>query len=366
LFIDEIRAVPASEADKFPVAKEVGSNGGMIDDLAEGPISWWCSGNEKMDSPDGKIMRVTATKVGPAYDAFGRTFDPINFNVASTIRVKAKVEATEAPNVRMDIKDPNGFATNARPNIVKFDKGEEWTDYYFPFKGRYTQTWPKYSKVDPTSIVELLFMVNAGKSPWSGKIYIKEIEAILPLPDDPSKTTASGKIIQESPSTLPGVVLDNFEEGVDSWWMGSDKYNLVSMNDKIMQISCKDIGPDYETFGKGFGEQDFTKTPIVVVRALVDGKEAPMVRVDVKDVDGHVANATPIILPYSFDGKFYNYYYDFRGKFSQTYPDNQTVNPKQISEILFFINPGGPKITTNIYIEDIKALTPEEFEKADK
>jgi hypothetical protein len=368
LYIDEVKAVTVAEAiANTKVVVEVGSNGGMIDDFSEGITTWWCSGNEKSDSPDGKVFRVTANKVGPAYDAFGRSFDPINFNVASTIRVRAKVESDEVPNVRLDIKDPNGYATNAKPNFVKFDKGNVWTDYYFPFKGRFTQTWPNYKKVDPTQIVEFLFMINAGKSPWSGKLYIQEVEAIIPLVEDAKQaTSSSGKVIQESPSALSGQIIDNFEEGVDSWWMGSDKYTLNSINDKIMHVACKEIGADYETFGKGFGAQDFTKTPIVVVRAMVEGDQSPMVRVDVKDSDGRVANISPIILPYSNDGKFHDYFYDYRGKFSQVYPDVQTMNPSQVQEILFFINPGGTKLNTNIYIEDIKALTPEEYQKAIK
>jgi hypothetical protein len=311
-------------------------------------------------------MRINATKVGPAYDAFGRSFDPINFNVASTIRVRAKVEAAEPPNVRLDVKDPNGYATNGRPNIVKFDKGEVWTDYYFPYKGKFTQTWPVYKKVDPTQIQELLFMINAGKSPWSGKIYIKEIEAIKPLPEDEKGAlSATGKAVVESPSTLNGIVMDNMEAGVDSWWLGSDKFAVNGLRDKIMEVKGKDVGPDYETFGRGFETIDFTKTPIVAIRAMVEeGQPAPLVRFDVKDSDGHVANAEPIIIPYKNDGKFNNYFYDFRGKFLQTYPDNQTVNPSLISEMIFFVNPAGPKITTTIYIEDIKALTVEEYQKA--
>ncbi|MBC7389886.1 MAG: hypothetical protein H7329_11780 [Opitutaceae bacterium] len=368
VFIDEIKVVPAAEAANAVVIKEVGSNGGFIDNFDEGTAAWWVSGNQKGDSPDGKSLRVSGTKVGPAYDAFGRSFDPINFNVASTIRVRAKVEGSEIPNVRLDIKDPNGFATNARPNIVKFDKGNEFVDYYFPFKGRFTQTWPNYKKVDATQIQELLFMVNAGKSPWTGKITIKEVEAIVPAPEEnKAPTSASGKPVVESPSTLPGVVIDNFEEGVDSWWMGSDKYTLTSMNDKIMMIGCKEIGQDYETFGKGFGARDFTKTPILVIRAMVETVSSPpLVRVDVKDADGRVANVSPIMLTFKNDGVFTNYYYDYRGKFSQVYPDVQTMNPAQVQEVIIFINPGGPKINTAIYVEDIKALTPEEYEQAIK
>ena len=209
-------------------------------------------------------------------------------------------------------------------------------------------------------------MINAGKSPWSGKLYIKEIEAMEPLPEeDKGATSASGKIVQESPSTLPGIVMDNIEGGVDSWWLGSDKFTVTSLKDKIMQVSGKDVGPDYETFGRGFETIDFTKTPIVVIRGMVEeGQPSPLVRFDVKDSDGHVANAEPIIIPFQSDGKFRDYFYDFRGKFLQTYPDNQTVNPAIISEMIFFVNPGGPKISTTFYIEDIKALTPEEYQKA--
>ena len=367
LFIDEVKAVPVSEAAKAIVVPEIGSKGGMVDNFQDGIDTWWGNGiNQKLDSPDGKTLRVNATKVGPAYDAFGRSFDAFDFTEYSTIRVRAKVESDEVPNVRMDIKDPSEAATNAKPNIVAFDKGNVWNDYYFPFKKRFTQTWPNYKKVDPTQIVSLLFMINAGKSPWSGKLSIQEVEVIKPIVDDKKNSTTNGKTIQESPSQLPGVVIDNFEEGVDSWWMGSDKYVLNSINDKIMHVSCKEIGTDYETFGKGFNAIDFNKTPILVVRAMVDGDQIPMVRADVKDADGHVANVNPIILPYKNDGKFYDYVYDYRGKMSQIYPDVQTMNPALIQEVIFFINPGGTKLSTNIYIEDIKTLTPEEFESIKK
>jgi hypothetical protein len=364
LYIDEVKAVPASEAAKAPVVVVAGAEGGMLDNFEDGISTWWDNPKLKADSPDGKSLRVTSDKAGPAYEAFGRSFDPFNFTEFSTVRVKAKVESDAVPNVRLDLKDPADAGTNARPCVVAFDKGNEWADYYFNFKGRFTQTFPSFKKVDQTQIGGLLFFINAGKSPWSGKITIKEIEVVKPVAQE-QKAMAGGKVIEESPSTLPGVVIDNFQEGVDSWWMGSDKYTLTSINEKIMQIGCKDIGADYETFGKGFGAMDFTKTPIVVIRAMVDG-EAPLVRTDVKDADGHVANISPIIQKFNNDGKFADYFYDYRGKFSQTYPDVQTVNPAQIQEVLFFINPGGPKVNTNIYVEDIKALTPEEYENAIK
>ena len=92
----------------------------------------------------------------------------------------------------------------------------------------------------------------------------------------------------------------------------------------------------------------------------------PLVRVDVKDADGRVANISPIMLTFKNDGVFTNYYYDYRGKFSQVYPDVQTMNPAQVQEVIIFINPGGPKINTAIYVEDIKVLTPEEYEQAIK
>ena len=367
LFIDEVVAVPVAEAAKAIVIPEIGAEGGYIEDFKDGIFTWWGNNsNQKLDSPDGKTLTITAKKIGPAYDAFGRSFDPFNFTAVNTIRVRAKVESEEVPNVRMDIKDLNEYSTNAKPNIVKFDKGNVWTDYYFPFKGRFTQTWPNYKKVDPTQIITLMFMVNAGKSPWSGKLSIAEVEVIKPIINTKDPVSASGKVITPSPSILPGIVIDNFEDGVDSWWSGSDKYSLNGINDKMMNVSCKEVGQDYETFGKGFSLQDFSKTPILVVRAMVEGEFAPSIRADVKDADGHVANVSPIILPYKNDGKFYDYFYDFRGKFSQTYPDVQTMNPAQVQEVIFFVNPGGPKVNTNIYIEDIKALTPEEFDKISK
>ena len=61
--------------------------------------------------------------------------------------------------------------------------------------------------------------------------------------------------------------------------------------------------------------------------------------------------------------EFKNYYYNYDGKYAQSYPDDQTVDPTAFKDIIFFVNPGGEPYTGKIFIDEIEVITDEQYKQ---
>jgi hypothetical protein len=278
-------------------------------------------------------------------------------------------------------------------------------EYYFNYTNKWKQSWPDKKDVNPKAIAEILFFVNPGQANWTGTLYIDDIDIItaaeMPSEEEikrrrraarakaegqaPSETTApkaeskpSEEPKTEQPaetkpvetgkaqdkSQVAGVaVIDNFEGEISGWWKSSEeKIKLGTENGKLI-ANLDQVGPGIESFGKSFSKIDFEKTPVVKVRFKAEGNEVGDLRVDIKDVDGFSTNSKPNIKLFEIGTDFVDFYYDFTGKFDQTYPNVQRVNPSSIIEVIFFVNPGGSAFTGKLIIDEVSAISLEEFKK---
>jgi hypothetical protein len=165
------------------------------------------------------------------------------------------------------------------------------------------------------------------------------------------KTPTSGKA---------GLLIDNMNGSISSWWANNGKTQL-SKKDQSLQVELKDVGPDYDVFGRTFTSIDFSKTPVIKVRMKAVGGKPGILRIDIKDSDGYTTNSSPVSTVFETGTDFVDYYFDFEGKFKQARPTNHVVNMNKIEEILLFVNPGGESYFGILLIDDIKALTKEEF-----
>lgn len=183
LFIEQIKVVPAdSVKESEKIKPPVGKDGGMIDDFEGDISSWWITDKffKLSKTPDGKL-KVEVKGAGPGYECFGRGFKAINFNNAYKLRVKARTEGgEEVPELRIDIKDIDGYTCNSRPatNRIMPSPDGSFRDYVFSYRGRFLQTYPDMHEVDPERITEMTIFINAGKAPYTGTIIIDEIEAV--------------------------------------------------------------------------------------------------------------------------------------------------------------------------------------------
>jgi hypothetical protein len=351
LYVDEIKVVPMSEV---PVV--IAQAGGYIDDFSDELYSWW-AGNEKVNLEKlGDQMVVACNGAGPTYELFGRAFDEMDFNKAQIVRIKARSEGG-SPLLRVDFKDKNGYVTNGSPVINKIQESSDFKDYFYNYRGKYTQSWPEAQTVDPSGIKEVLMFINPGGEAFTGKIFIEEIEVIT----DDQYAKLTGGVTEGLKANAAGLlVVDDFSGDVSSWWSGSDKITFSKDASNALLVNVAGAGPKFDVFGTSFKTVDFTKTPIVKLRIKNTG--APLdLRVDVKDMDGNTTNATPNIAKVTTSADYVTYYLDFSGKFNQVWPSTKTVNPAKISEMILMPNPGGTAYNGSFLIDEINLLTIEQY-----
>ncbi|MFN6945798.1 MAG: hypothetical protein ACK4ND_12695 [Cytophagaceae bacterium] len=394
---DQLAVVEDPEVG-YPILKY---NNGVLEDFSQEIWSWWVA-NDKLSLQKiaGDTLKVTIKGAGRNYDCWGREFPRMfDFTEAPVAKISMRYEGQLAPTVRVSFKDVDGNDANYAPPSIRLRKGEAY-DYYFNFEGKWQQGWPDIRDVDPTKIREVLFFVNPGTMDWHGTLYIDgiqmvRVEDIVSIKDqraaaaEPEAPAPSPKKEVE-PSPAPegaapsapregdmatdinreninvggeaeSVTIDNFKNGIDSWWFG-DRL-AISKDGETLKVESKGAGPAFETFGRQFDRIDFTKTPVVKIRLKApDGKPGEL-RVDIKDMEGFSTNAKPVVIKFKSGTEFVDYYYNFTGRFEQSYPNVGRVNPSQIIEMLFFINPGGKEYTGSFFIDEIKAISLEEFNR---
>jgi hypothetical protein len=381
-------ALPTDKETGIPV---LNFNKGMIDNFKEDINYWWVANDKVGIVKKGDTLKVKLTNVGMKYECWGREFEMCDFTEAPVLKVRARFEGERQPTLSPHLKDVNGYDANFAPPSARIKKGD-YQDYYFNFTGKWKQSWPNDQVVDFTTIREILFFVNPGAADWTGTLYIDDIQAVkvsdIPVKTSPTSSTTPTDgttpattttttettttptetkvtVTSETKKSAPvgnasAVLIDDFKGNIDSWWAGNDKIKL-SKEKKSLKATLKDVGPTYETFGKTFKTIDFEKTPVVKVRMKASGEKPAVLRVDIKDNEGFATNSKPVAMKFESGTDFVDYYYDFTSKFEQTFPMVKTVNPSGIVEILFFVNPGGEAYSGTLLIEEVKAISLEDF-----
>jgi len=207
--------------------------------------------------------------------------------------------------------------------------------------------------VNSASILALSLFLGTGIS------FKDELKLISPTSAVTTSATIAG-----------GTVIDDFTTPPYSWWVGSDeKYKYEIDDNQELKVTITNAGlvtgpgTGYDCFGKQFDPIDFTKTPVLKLKMKYTGASAPKVRIDVKDSEGNVSNAKSIVKKVENTDKFVEFYYDFTGRWTQSYPSAATLDPVEIVELLIFVNPGGPGWTGTLYLDDIQAVPVSELPK---
>jgi hypothetical protein len=321
------------------------ANKGVLDDFSGEIYSWWVGNDQLAISRKGDTLKVIAKNVGPKYTPFGKEFNLLDMKDAPVLKVRMRAEGANAPLVGISLKDVNAYDTNADRPKAKVKVSKEYTDYYFNYNEKWKQSYPNIQKVDETMIREIMFFINPGGAEWTGTLYVDGIVAMKESDMPKVEVTAGGYI-------------DDFSEEIYSWWSSSDKISLERKND-VLNVTATGAGPGYETFGKGVDPINMSGDyHIFRVKAKAEGA-APDLRINLKDKSGFVNNENPVVQKIEVTDAFKNYYYDFGGKWTQSYPDAQKVNPESIQEVLIFINAGGTPspYTGKIYIDEIEVIT---------
>lgn len=161
-------------------------------------------------------------------------------------------------------------------------------------------------------------------------------------------------------------LIDDFEKpGIWSWWKSAAyKVEQVEGALKVTITNAGDPKVDngYNTFGRDHAAEtiDFTKLNAVKVRLKLEGPSSTKLRLDLKDVDDRITNANSIIKTIEPTTEWQDVYFVFSAdKFKQSWPSTDKVDPEEIKEFLFFVNPGNHSkpFTGVILIDEFKLLT---------
>ena len=350
------------------------NNKRFLDNFNRDISMWWVSNSSKVSLlRAGNTLKVYLNGAGgDSYECWGREFRISDFSASPVVKVRARFEGKTPPVLRLSLKDINSLDANFDAPTIQLKEGD-YQDYYFNFKDRWKQGWPDEKNVDATAIKEISFFINPGTEKWTGTIYIDETEPVKAedIPDKNGENTnftpvnsanVNDTIVSnvKTPEKDTPQLIDDFNNEIYSWWVGSDKIKVMKEGE-MLKVEVKGVGPGFENWGRGFKAIDFTKTPVVKVRMKASGEKSILLRVDIKDADGFVTNAKPNIIEFEPAPDFVNYYYDFTDRFEQKWPDIKSVDPSKITDLLFFINPGGELYSGTLFIDEISAISAEDY-----
>jgi hypothetical protein len=166
--------------------------------------------------------------------------------------------------------------------------------------------------------------------------------------------TGSGNVeVIENPKLKDGVFV-NFQNELSGWW-GGDAFKLVR-EESVLKVSINKTSAGYQQFGYSFDPKDFTNTPVVRVKMKLNGAESAKVRMDLRDANEMSTNATLVINEVTVSNEYRDYYFDFNNKFKQSWPNLGEVDARQISAMIFFINPGDKLYQGTLSIQEIYVM----------
>ncbi len=152
-------------------------------------------------------------------------------------------------------------------------------------------------------------------------------------------------------------VIDDFSGELYSWW-GSDGITLSRKADTF-KIAINNVGSMYVPFGREISSLDFTKNNAIRVRMRTEGKISPTIRIDIKDNLGRTTNSSAVQSKVAVGQDYKDFYFNYKDKWKQGWPDNQVVDPTLVSAIMIFVNPGMSDWTGTVYIDEIVAVDAE-------
>lgn len=157
----------------------------------------------------------------------------------------------------------------------------------------------------------------------------------------------------ENPKLKDGIFV-NFENELSGWW-GGDAFKL-SKEQSTLNVGINKTTTGYQQFGYSFDPKDFSGTPVVRVRMKLEGPESIKLRLDLRDANDMSTNATLVMNEIQVSNEYRDYFFDFNNKYKQSWPNTGEVDPRQISSMIFFVNPGGKTFQGTLSIQEIYVM----------
>ncbi len=297
------------------------------------------------------VLCASVHGAGLQYESFGKSFLTVDLAKNPILRVRAKSLGKSAPELRVDLVDMKGYATNGKEINRTVSNDGQYADYYYNFKSKMYQGWPETKAVDGKLISEIMVFVNPGGPAYFGEVYISEIEVVNE--EKKPKETMTKLIARKDTSNI-----SVFAQGDDisTWWTANRGLEVKAENG-LLSLNISKVDNMKYIAGTGFNVIDFVKHPVLMIKAKAEGINTADLRVDLYDTEGASTNAMPLIKELEPNGKYYLLYYDFTDKFKQKSPIEASVDPSKISGLGIFINKNQPAFKGKIVVKEISVLS---------
>lgn len=340
--------------EKKPVGEPVlHYNEGILDNFSYTSTRWTTWSDKLIMNWKGGMLTIESVGAGPEYASLSYKFPTLDFSGNEIIKIKAKTEGKEMPLMRVILKDAFGKEVNALASSYKLTT--DWNEYYFSYKNHWKQSWPDTATVDSTRITEMLIYLNPGGPEFNGKVVLDEVKAVPFSEAKLPESTTSAPVAEQR--AKPASILYAYGDGVENWW-GDKKIQVVS-KDSVMVLVADSVGPKYEVFGTTIKPTDFRSTGLIRIMAKVQGAESPLLTISLTDKAGHGTNMNPAIEKISNKGGYKNYFFNFKERYMQAWPDTVRVNPAEIVSVIGFINAGKNPFTGKLYIWEVEVMSEE-------
>jgi hypothetical protein len=155
--------------------------------------------------------------------------------------------------------------------------------------------------------------------------------------------------------TRADIIIDDFNDNVKTNWSGSSTYQMTEANGELQIVSTKTL---WRVFQKNISITDMSAHKVITLKVKVpNGTTAPVIRLDLEDVNGFITNRFNNVFTPIADGNYATYSFDFNNKFHQLYSGAGTVVPKivdstKIIKLTFHFNPG-VSYNGTVFFDDI-------------
>jgi PKD repeat protein len=142
---------------------------------------WQTSASTKLTMTNTNAeLKVGISSVGTSYENISFSFSAID--ITKNPIVKISIKNATAFNLRMDLADVNGKATNAVVNSKAVAINSAYTVYSFDFTGKFNQSVPNSSVVDASKIAKVVLFFNPGGPNYTGTVYFDDLTIADPIP----------------------------------------------------------------------------------------------------------------------------------------------------------------------------------------
>lgn len=260
------------------------------------------------------------------------------------IKIKARSEGDIIPTLTLQMKDDQGNIANGKHLDAEVAIGEDFVTYYYELDGSFTQVFPTIAEVKSHLITTISLLINEQDSPYSGSIFIDDIQVVR----------ATEVIAMKSgPVGRDGGVIEDFKNGTKGW--SADKGIILSTANNELKVDMTQVGAKYESISYSFESVNFKTNPKLKIRAKITSEDALFLRADLYDINGTRTSYRPVIRKIEGTGEYVDLIFDYTNRFSQSYPERD-VDASRIEKVVIYLNPAYYLFSGVLLIDQIEVI----------